>query len=300
MNVVNFNERACEKYRAYFNAYLDNSLLVETNQDVLRHLSSCSECARILEDRARIKQMLRNAVRKQEAPPELLAAVQSRLHAERRSFFGFDAARLAMAAAAVFLFAILGVGTLRWGRVGPFGFDPSTFETVSAGVRRIMQLGLVDHVHCTILFQQWKRFITFDEMKANTRRSALGPEFIDMVPAVQAKLGNRYKIVNGHRCSAGGRRYIHLIMTADSNKTLVSLVITEKQDESFTAEKAVAIAKAGDISIYADRQGVLEVAGFESGKYLAYIVSNTERNTNLRIASDVAPVVMKHLRALEL
>src|SRR5262245_51308104 len=117
MNVVNFNERACEKYRAYFNAYLDNSLLVETNQDVLRHLSSCPECTRILEDRARVKQMLRNAVRKQEAPPELLAAVQSRLHAERRGFFGFDTARMVMAAAAVFLFAILGVGTLRWGRV---------------------------------------------------------------------------------------------------------------------------------------------------------------------------------------
>ena len=60
------------------------------------------------------------------------------------------------------------------------------------------------------------------------------------------------------------------------------------------------IAAAGDISIYADHQGVLEVAGFESGKYLAYIVSNTERSTNIKIASDLAPVVMKHLQALEL
>ena len=50
MNVVNFNERACERYRRYFDAYLDNELLVETNQDVLQH-HSCAECARILEGR---------------------------------------------------------------------------------------------------------------------------------------------------------------------------------------------------------------------------------------------------------
>ena len=41
MNVVNFNERSCERYRRYFDAYLDNELLVETNQDVLQHLTTC-------------------------------------------------------------------------------------------------------------------------------------------------------------------------------------------------------------------------------------------------------------------
>ena len=54
MNVVNFNDRSCERYRRYFDAYLDNELLVETNQDVLHHLNSGMDCSRILESRARM------------------------------------------------------------------------------------------------------------------------------------------------------------------------------------------------------------------------------------------------------
>jgi hypothetical protein len=60
MNVVNFNERAGGKYRRYFDAYLDNELLIETSQDVLKHLNSCTECAKILEGRARTKQLVRD------------------------------------------------------------------------------------------------------------------------------------------------------------------------------------------------------------------------------------------------
>ena len=78
MNVVNFNERACERYRRHFDSYLDNELLVETNQDVLQHLNSCTECTTILEGRARMKQFVKNAVTAQNAPPELITAVRAR------------------------------------------------------------------------------------------------------------------------------------------------------------------------------------------------------------------------------
>src|SRR6476620_349824 len=91
MNVVNFNERSCERYRRYFDSYLDNELLVETNQDVLQHLNSCTECTRILEGRARMKQLVKNAVTAQSAPPELVTAVRAQLHTERPGFFGFKA-----------------------------------------------------------------------------------------------------------------------------------------------------------------------------------------------------------------
>src|SRR5215813_9802070 len=100
MNVVNFNERACERYRRYFDAYLDNELLVETNQDVLQHLSMCTECSRILEGRARVKQAVRTAVVAEDAPPELVAALRNQLGTRRR-FFSANTLRWMMAAAAV-------------------------------------------------------------------------------------------------------------------------------------------------------------------------------------------------------
>src|SRR5439155_21744696 len=109
-----------------------------------------------------------------------------------------------------------------------------------------------DHVHCAIISQQWKRFISFDEMKAGTGRQALGPEFIDLVPAVEAKLGSEYKLVLGHRCVANHRRYVHLILTGKKG-AIVSLIITEKNNESFSQSDAVAVMRASGIPIYRDR-----------------------------------------------
>jgi anti-sigma factor RsiW len=293
MNVVNFNERSCERYRRYFDAYLDNELLVETNQDVLQHLTTCRDCAHILENRARVKELVKNAVTKEAAPPELVSAVHQRLRTERQSFFGFNTAHWMMAAAAVTLIAVGSVVALQWRGAGV------TLETVSARVGEILRVGLVDHLHCAILSERWKRFMSLDDMKTATGRSALGPEFMDLVPAVEAKVGADYKLVQGHRCVANKRRYIHLILTGNKD-AIVSLVITEKRDESFTQAQAVAVMQASGIPIYRDRLGKYEMAGFESEKYVAYIVSNLDRELNLNLASVMAPVVYDHLRRLEL
>ena len=80
----------------------------------------------------------------------------------------------------------------------------------------------------------------------------------------------------------------------------MSLVITEKQNESFTQADAVAVMKASGIPIYRDRQGKYEIAGFESDKYMAYVVSNLDRDSNLNVVSALAPIVYGHLDRLEL
>jgi len=228
-----------------------------------------------------------------------VAALRRRLRTERPGFFAFNTACLMMAAAAVLLLAIIGVAGLRWGRILQYGEEDSVFRTVSAGVQNILRIGLVDHVHCAILSQRWKRFVSFDEMKAAAGRQALGPEFIDLVPAVTAKLGAEYKLVQGHRCVANHRQYIHLILTGNKG-SILSLVITAKNNESFTQADAVAVMKASGIPIYRDRQGTLEIAGFESDRYLAYVVSNLDRDANLNVASLMAPIVYNHLHKLEL
>jgi hypothetical protein len=299
MNVVNFNERSCEKYRRYFDAYLDNELLVETNQDVLQHLTFCAECNRMLEDRSRVKRLVREAVTREGAPPELLSAVRNQLPQNRPGVLKSNAARWAMAAAAILLLAVLAGRGSQWFRFPGFGGNGGVLQTVSAGARDLLRVGLIDHLHCAILSQRWKRFVSFDDMKADTGRQSLGSEFIGLVPAVQSKLGSGYKLVQGHRCTADNRQYIHLILTGDKG-TILSLVITEKKNESFLQADAVAVMKAQGISIYEDRQGILEVAGFESDKYLAYVVSNLDRDVNLKIASLVAPQVYEHLHRLEL
>src|SRR5262249_42945348 len=157
---------------------------------IQQHVVSCEDCARILESRDRMKQLVRNAVTREEAPLELAAALRDRFRSERRSFYAHDTARWMMAAAAVLILAIAGVAALRWDRVIRLGSDDSAFQTVSARVQEILRVGLVDHLHCAILAEKWKGFVSLDEIKANTQRSALGSEFIDLVFAVQAKLGS--------------------------------------------------------------------------------------------------------------
>jgi hypothetical protein len=298
MNPLNFNDRSCERSRPYFDAYLDHELPVETQQDIQQHIVSCEDCARVLESRDRMKQLVRSAVTREEAPLELAVALRERFRSERRSFFAHDTARWMMAAAAVLTLAIAGVAALRWDRVIRFSGGDSAFRTVSARLQQILRVGLVDHLHCAILAEKWKAFVSFDEIKANTQHSALGFEFIDLVPAVQAKLGSDYKVVDGHRCTANNRQYIHLILTGSKDR-IVSLVITEKQSESFTQADAVAVVTASGIPIYQDRQGKYEIAGFESDKYMAYVVSNLDRDSNLTVASALAPIVYGHLHRLE-
>ena len=215
----------------------------------------------------------------------------------RPGFFSRDTASWMIAAAAVAL-AIGGVETLRWGYVIGVSQPAGVVETVSARVQELLRVGLVDHVHCAIVLERWKRFISFEEMKADSTRSALGPEFIDLVPAVQARLGPYFKMVQGHRCTANHRQYIHLILTGDKG-AIVSLVITEKRGESFAQADAVAVINASGLPIYRDRQGILEIAGFESDKYLAYVVSNLNHDSNLNVASTIAPLVYSHLHRLE-
>ncbi len=76
MNVRNFNDRSCERYRPYFDAYLDHELPVETQQDIQQHVVSCQDCARILESRGQIKQLVRNVVTREEAPIELCSGTE--------------------------------------------------------------------------------------------------------------------------------------------------------------------------------------------------------------------------------
>jgi hypothetical protein len=246
-----------------------------------------------------MKQLLRNAVTKEEVPVELADALRNRFRTERPSFFAYNTAGWLMAAAALLALAIGGVAALQWSSAIQLRGDDGAFQNISLRLQGILRIGLIDHVHCAILLERWKRLVSFDEMRANTGRSALGPDFIDLVPAVQSKLGADYKIVEGHRCVANRRQYIHLIATGNKD-TVLSLVITEKRDESFTPADAVAVMEASSIPLYRGQQGKYEVVGFESGKYMAYVISNLDRASNVDVVSVMAPVVYNHLHRLEL
>jgi hypothetical protein len=106
---------------------------------------------------------------------------------------------------------------------------------------------------------------------------------------VNEKLPGAYRVTVGHRCKAGGREYVHLVLK--SGQTAMSLVITKKNDESFTASHMAAILQSAGVPLYDARLNNLEVVGFETPDYLAFVVSALSREENLQIAALLAPPV---------
>ena len=94
MDVSNYKDKACNRVRRYFDSYLDNELLVETNHEVLLHIAACADCARILEERGRLKKGVKHAVAQEQPPAVLLDNIQKSIRGRRdRSMFVGNLAR---------------------------------------------------------------------------------------------------------------------------------------------------------------------------------------------------------------
>jgi hypothetical protein len=80
---------------------------------------------------------------------------------------------------------------------------------------------------------------------------------------------------------------------------VVSLVITRKNGEAFPTDGVAAIAQAAGGTIYPATWGNQQVAGWETRDHLIFVVSNETQDTNLQIASSLAPSVRDFLARLE-
>jgi anti-sigma factor RsiW len=58
MNVLDFDAKQCKRVRRQLDAYLSNELLVETTDEVLKHLEGCEACSGELEWRVRVREAL--------------------------------------------------------------------------------------------------------------------------------------------------------------------------------------------------------------------------------------------------
>jgi hypothetical protein len=172
------------------------------------------------------------------------------------------------------------------------------FQLISAETQEVMCMGLVDHVHCALVLGKWKELSSFEHMRQQPGRGALGPRFIGLVPMVKEKLGRDFHVIQGHRCVTNHRQYVHVILTG-SNGAILSLVITEKNGEAFDRADIAATMQASGVPLYQANEDQLEIAGFETNRYLAYVVSNLDRDGNLKAAANLALPVSEFLHKIE-
>jgi anti-sigma factor RsiW len=101
----------CEKVRARLEEWLDGELPANEGAELERHLRECAACARVLEQRRRLGQALKQTLREQTAGLNFQVPEPSRLAAAARApkpLFGDRfPARLLLALAAALLLALI-------------------------------------------------------------------------------------------------------------------------------------------------------------------------------------------------
>jgi len=269
------NAAACEKTRAHLDSYLSRELPEETSREVQRHLESCPQCAAELETRARVYAQLQAAVRATPVPVGLEAkvrrAVRDALPRRRTGLW-------AVAAAAAVIVCVALVSFLRV-KTNP---EEAILRKTSGRLAAVLNVGLRDHLRCAVFRKYSKQPEAARQMAAE-----LGPEFAALVPLVQAKLPGDFRVIQGHRCSAAGRQYTHLIVAGGAGGgKLVSVILTRRQSGE---------ALSGGIH----QTGVdrFQVVGFESHDYLAYVISDLDAQENLQLAANLAPTLREYLVA---
>ncbi len=272
MNVVQFGDAACDKVRGHLDSYLSNELVAETNHEVLQHLETCPDCSAELGTRARVRTELQAAVRAVPVPAALEARMQRAVRAQSRRT---RAGLYTMALAAM---VVIGLAVVALRRETP-AVEQVIMNKATGRLGTVLNVGLRDHLHCAVFRKYSKQPETLSQMATQ-----LGPQFADLAPLVKAKLPGESQVIQGHRCSAGGRDYVHIIMTRGDR--VLSLLLTRKRSgESLSG------------GVYQEGVDRFQVVGFESHDYLVYIISDLDAQQNLQLAANLAPTVREYLTA---
>ena len=271
----------CDRTRSNLDAYVDRELTAEAEQEIRRHLESCSACAAEAGTRAALKARVRGVVRAQAVPPELAVKVRRRLSAQTaRSWWQVGGAPKWALSAAALAVVITGIWVSRpAARLPALGDRPAQnafIRTISAEVPAALRPGLADHVHCAVFRKYPEHAPSVAVMLAE-----LGA-YHKLLPAVESAVPQSWQVVMAHQCSYMGRKYVHV--TLRDGERLWSLVIARKEEgESFSG--LLPAATVHGVKVYQSKANRYRIAGFESAGYLVYIVSDSGAARNLEVLS---------------
>jgi len=242
------------------------------------------------EQEAELTERLRNAVKGVQTPPFMEARIRAALRADA----GLSRAprwRVVLTAAGALVLCAVGAfeyehGAFRFNR----GSQDAYIASISTYVPRVLRVGLGDHVHCSIYRRYPEHPESLQKMIAD-----LGPDFAPLLPLVQSKVPGHLQLVMAHRCSYKHRQFVHF--TFKNSDTLLSLVIAHKQqgEQLSGPELGQALMQSG-IPIYLSEVQRFQIAAFDAGDYLAYVVSDLSSSQNSQIAAALSPEVQSFLR----
>jgi len=238
----------CRDARELLDSFLAEELLVETNHEVLRHLSGCSDCQADLDVRARIRSGLKQAFARAgdlQIRPEFVDQLSAELRTTaltgRR---GWQSGWL-MAAASIVIVVAASVYFLRR--------PAADFAASAAG----------DHQNCAVKFALTERPISLEE--AATRYDPAYSRLRTTPPdEVQTSAGTLH-VADRHSCVFQSRRFGHVVFRLDEH--LVSVLMTRDDSPRPSARDAQQLSWLPPVK-------GLSMASFTTPGHVVYIVSD--------------------------
>jgi anti-sigma factor RsiW len=283
-------EADCQNIQEMLDPYLDNELLVETNQSVLDHIGFCQECAAESERRIEMRRLLKAALVEDgdESNGEDFSRkrIQMALDRERRPGI---TAQIRWAVLAASLILALGLGLVYW-RVGntskpanPSAITIST-PTPSVLIADVDRDAVENHQVCALSYPaNW----TFDQQRV---ARDLTPRFAPLIDAI-GRLHSSYKLIEGHICSYEQKKYAHLIFRGDGH-TISVFIESDEPGSKPKSSRPFEIDQAG--------YKAYQVARVDTGLHRIFVVSDLPGDENFALAKQLFPSALGFIQKLEL
>jgi len=239
------------------------------------HLAACDACLNEAALRDRLRTRLRQAVKPAAVDAAMEQRVRGALHAPRfrPQWQGWAAAAVVVIAAGSYWLAPIVSNRIA---------ESAYYSELPESVSRIMRVGLSNHVHCAA-FRKFRQPPVAAELPAPFR------PVLTFIPA-------GYRVTAAHECKARGRSFIHVVLRGAEEKT-ASLVMARKEaGETFANSPLRRVA--GDLPVFTEEVPRFQIAGFEAGAYLVFLVSDMSGEANRQLAKTLAAPVMELLNTL--
>ena len=285
------SESDCQNIRERLDLYLDNELLIETNQSVLDHLGFCQSCAAELERRIELRRMLQAALAhddEDERASEDISRnrIQTALDGERRQR---RSANLSWAVVAASLILALTLGLVYWRNVttskpmnsSAVNTPPSPpADTIAAVDRDAVE----NHQVCALSYPpNW----TFDRQRV---ARDLTPRFAPLIDIIGHNHPS-YELIEGHICSYQHRKYAHLIFRGNGHTVSVFI----ERDAPGGSPKSSRPREIDQATYKA-----YEVASAHTGLHHVFVVSDLPMVDNLALANQLVPSTLRFIYKREL
>ena len=281
----------CENIREKLDPYLDNELLVETNQSVLDHLGFCQDCAEELESRIELRRLLKAAlnISKDDESDRDASSRKRTQMALARERGRIITARLRWMALAASVIVALTLGLVYWRSAktpmppnsSPIANSTSTPAVLIADVDRD---AVENHQVCALSYPpNW----AFDGQRV---ARDLTPSFAPLIDAI-GRHHSSYELIEGHICSYQQRKYVHLIFRGDGH-TISVFVESEDPGGKPKSSRPLEIDQAG--------YEAYQVASVNTGLHRIFVVSDLPGAENLALANQLVPATLGFIHQMEL